>query len=205
MKKILLAAAAAAALSTVAAPAFAQVNGSVVVTATVDKACGLTGTLNSGNIPVVLPISSDGRLNGTTGGFQENNLLTADQMFGDVNVWCNAPANVTVTGEPLQLPGARIMPENVQNPDLPIGFTDNVPLTLRTSSTELFTVAGYEFQTDLNTGAGLDNATKSQTMNIPSAFSGELVGNLKFWGAEQRRLIAGTYTATWTISIAPAG
>lgn len=201
MKKILLV---AAALSTLAAPAFAQVNGSVTVTASVNKACGLTGTLRSGNVPVVLPVGNDGRLTGTTGGFQENNLLTADEMFGDVNVWCNSPANVTVSGEPLHLPGAVFLGEGVQNPALPAGFTDYVPLALRTSSTSAFSVAGYAFPVDLNTGAGLDNATKSQTMAIPSAFAGELVGNLKFWGAEQRRLIAGSYTATWTINIAPA-
>lgn len=205
MKKILLAASALSLLT--AGAANAQVAHSVTVTAQVADACGLGGTAwNSGAVNVTLPITDDGRLGGADhnpGGFTTNDLLTADELFGDVTVWCNAPATVTVSGEPLHLPGAVYMPEGVANPALPAGFTDYLPLTLRTSSTDLFSVAGYEFPVDLNTGAGLDNATKSQSMDIPSAFEGELEGALKYWGQEGRRFIAGTYTANWSISIAP--
>lgn len=93
MKKILIA---AAALSTLAAPAFAQTTQNVAVTGSVAKQCGL-GNQSGGGTGGYTPTLALGSLVDGNG-----QLSVTPQNIGFGNVWCNGPASVSLSATALQ-------------------------------------------------------------------------------------------------------
>jgi hypothetical protein len=99
MKKLLIAALAASTFA--ATPAFAQATGEIVLNASVATQCG-TGNHVSGATADPLWDQTDITVNlaGTNGQFQGQTFT--NRSFG--NVWCNGPAQVTISVGALQNP-----------------------------------------------------------------------------------------------------
>src|SRR5690606_37803462 len=143
----------------------------------------------------VLPIGDNGRLSGhDTAGFSTNVMFTAQELFGDGVAWCNGPAKIAATGAPLR---------HESNPPPstdPAAFIAWLALALRVAATLGFGIGDHRFgANDLNTGGGpmavaANNRRVELTVNEP--FAGQLDGNLLFWRQEDRRFLAGDYSAT---------
>lgn len=205
MKKILLA---ASALSLLAAPAFAQTaNASVTLNGNIGEACGVTGALLTNNtFPVNMPIDSNGRL-ALAPTFGDNPIATAQQLFGNGEIWCNASARITVTGTPM-LHTSLPLQNNHARPAAG-EFTGIVDLNLRIDATNGFKIGNVQFPAGrLNTGAGLDvggggNVSGVAHVDSAGAFAGQMEGTMFLYGGEPRRLLAGDYRSQWTITVAP--
>lgn len=184
MQKILLA---AAALSLVAAPAFAQSNtasSAVTLTSSVDKLCGQGDHISGGDLPfdathVVDLANNAGQFIGETG-----------ISLGFGNMWCNAPASVTVTASPLKS-------------STPVGqddgsFTNSFDLRVNAGGAMVYVGPGATVTTN--------GADASVTGSVAHAFetgTGQWskVNIDVLPNAGNRRAVAGTYAGSVTFTV----
>ena len=193
MKTILMG---AAALSLIAAPAFAQ-DTSVTFTGNVAAKCDVP-QINE-TVPVNLALDADGYLNGGNKDF--TTVFDLGALLNGVEAWCNTATTVEVTGTSLVNAAAGGV-NGIYG--LSNGFTATIPMRIADLSiggTNGVSWSGEE----LNTGAGLDGvggnpASSDKTSN--GAFAGPVSGLVQIWNADKRP-VAGAYSAQWTVTVAP--
>lgn len=188
MKRILLA---ASALAMIAAPAAAQTysggaSDSVVLSGSVAKACNIMGTGATIDLTPSLAINDQGFLTIPANQFTEVADLGA--AFGDV--WCNTKANVTMSGDLLSADGITSTANNYAG----AGFTHKIAVGIFNLD-----VGGVAVPF-INTGADQFSGSAQSVQH----FAGPVTGSLRIFNDGSRRPIAGTYEATWTLTVAPA-
>ncbi len=190
MKTILMG---AAALSLIAAPAFAQdvqanFTGNVAATCDVPQ-------FNQ-TVPVDLTLDANGKLNGGDGEF--TTIFDLGQLLAGEEAWCNTSTSVTVTGTSLVNSAAGGV-NGIYG--LPNGFTATIPMRIADLSIGGANGVAWSGQ-QLNTGAGLDGSGGggSSTKTSAGAFAGPMSGLVQIWNAD-RRPVAGAYSAQWTVTV----
>lgn len=197
MKRIALA---AAALSMMAAPAFAQVTSNTFdLNGTVSPACSMPALGGTYNIDI--PVDANGYVNGGDQGF--TTIADLGALTSGMEVWCNTASSVTVSGTRLVHEN---YPINTGVYGLPGGqFTHTIPMRLAN-----FSFGGPNGvswgENQLNTGTTLDVKTGgvigSDTKTSAAHFAGGVSGQLQIWNAD-RRPIAGDYRAQWSVTVSP--
>lgn len=181
MQKILLA---AAALSLVAAPAFAQnsANSTVTLTSSVAKLCGVGNHTSGGSLPfdsthVVTLADGNGQFGGETG-----------ISLGFGNMWCNAPASVTVTASPLKAQAPVTAGDN--------SFTNSFDLSV--SGGAMIYANGQSVTT-----AGADASVTGSVAHAFETGTGQYskVNIDVLPNAGNRRAVAGTYAGSVTFTV----
>jgi hypothetical protein len=200
MKKLLIAALATSAF--VASPAFGQASQTINISANVTKACGV-GNHVGGDTPAVGFVTGPvalGNIADGNGQFNTARVVT-NVTFG--NVWCNAPANVTIEVSPLttSAPAAdtssftnRLEVEVVTDAAVYTGNPQNTVISsvggTTATPTALSGNSGGAFETGTGRFGGVDSIT------IKPASRGSAGGNL--------RPVAGDYSAFVRFTATPA-
>lgn len=182
---------AAAALSLMASPAFAQTTHGLEFNGTVAPMCHLPVVNHVHDLTAMLQIGDDGHFVGGS-----SIVFNLTDEFGGATAWCNTVATVEVRGNRLvheSLPADTTASAHGNNP---VGFTRTVPMVLRN-----FNVGGLAFPSPLNTGSNLDGIPQSLTSTGP--FAGPITGRFELLRGANRPW-AGDYRATWTLTFTPS-
>lgn len=187
MKKILIA---AAALSTLAAPAFAQqtVSQNVAVTGSVFKQCGL-GNQSGGGTGGYTPTLALGNLVDGNG-----QLKTISEVIGFGNVWCNSAATVELSTTQL----------TTSTPNLDTGsFTDKLDLIVDGATGLNGSVFAYlGAATQVTPSAPASNSTAAAFETGTGRFQSARVRvALPVGTAGNDRPVAGSYAGTITLKV----
>lgn len=196
MKRILLA---ASALSLLAAPAFAQNNSNVVFNGTVGSACDVPSINTVFDISAQLVLNADGFLaNGNDAGFTD--LVDLGVLTAGVDAWCNTATTITIAGTSLVNAaggGVNGIYGGIAGGD----FTATIPMNLEGLSIGGTHGVSWPVHGQLSTGGGLDGGN-TQSLSSATAFVGPIEGVLQIWNATLRP-VAGSYTSTWSVTVAP--
>ncbi len=191
MKTILMG---AAALSLIAAPAFAQ-DVNVTFTGNVAPTCDVPQFDRV--VPVNLALDADGYLNGGDGEF--TTVFDLGALLNGVEAWCNTVTTVEVTGTSLvNAAGGGV--NGIYG--LSNGFTATIPMRIADLSIGGANGVSWSGE-ELNTGSGLDGVggnPASSDKTSAGAFAGPIEGEVQIWNADLRP-VAGDYTATWTLTV----
>ena len=205
MKKILLG---AAALSVMAAPAFAQSPAEVDLSASVGGACSAISAMGGVVSLGQLPLNGDGYLAGSVEGGEIWQAIPGGDfsaLTSGSEVWCNTKGKVTVTGTALVHESLPVTDRGRTND----GFMRHIDL--RINGFSFGGANGVSFgENGLNTGSSLDNATRSADRTSGGAFAGPVGGVAEMWLGDYiynqglARPLAGAYRAEWTFTVTPA-
>lgn len=194
MKKLLLA---AAALSLMAAPAYAQTH-TLAFEGSVAAKCHLPEVNTTYDLTTELEIGDDGYLvNGNNMGW--TTVLNLSGQFGGASAWCNTATDVSVTGNRLVHESLPPTTTHSMYNNIPAGFTRTLPMQLVNFS--VGGAGGVTFPT-LNTGNNLD-AGNAVIQSSVGPFAGPISGEFQLWNHFNRPW-AGDYVATWTLTFTPS-